>query len=535
MIFLAGASLLLSLITGVFLTLAFLPSAQRQTAGLLFRLFAGGGLGIGVTSCIYFVCLLTGLTRYTPAIDLVVCLGSALIFFMHYRKRGFRKQAGLSQDLQHSIHKAGLSDKGDGGAGRDLPVAGPARTGSPFQILTTVIFSTALVSSLISFAIAFLKEPHGRWDAWLIWNMHARFLFRGGEGWREAFASGLDWSHWDYPLLLPLSIARGWTYTGGEGIHFPAVMGFFFTFLLLGLLLTSLSLLRGRIQGFLGAMVLMGTPFFIYMGTSQFADIPLAFFILTTLIMLVCQAGALENRPGAVILAGLAAGLCAWTKNEGLLFFVIVAGSLVGTTAYSKGWGPSLRRTAWFLAGALPILMIVVYFKTALAPTNDLVAGFSITALSEKLFDLSRYDRIARAFFITGISFTQGLYDIRTGMHLNPGPVNVLLLAVYLLITGIKIDNRDRTGLFQAVSVLLLMVVGYFFIYVLTPLDLHYHLMTSLNRLFLQLWPGFIFVVFMVTGPPEKDYWPGDGLQTIPVRSKAQHGQGRKTKKMEAK
>ena len=33
-------------------------------------------------------------------------------------------------------------------------------------------------------------------------------------------------------------------------------------------------------------MVLMGTPFFIYMGASQFADIPLAFFILTTLVML---------------------------------------------------------------------------------------------------------------------------------------------------------------------------------------------------------------------------------------------------------
>ena len=79
-----------------------------------------------------------------------------------------------------------------------------------------VVFSIALASSLISFAVAFLKEPHGRWDAWLIWNMHARFLYRGGDHWREAFASGLDWSHWDYPLLLPLSIARGWTYTGGE-------------------------------------------------------------------------------------------------------------------------------------------------------------------------------------------------------------------------------------------------------------------------------------------------------------------------------
>jgi hypothetical protein len=530
MTFFIGASLLLSLMIGVFLTLIFLPLPQRKTADLLFRLFVGGSLGIGVTACIYFVCLLTGLTRYIAAVDLAVCLGLGVIVVMRHREKSdMGKQKDPPPEFQPSVGRPPC--KSDGSAKRGLQVARPTPARSPLHILMTLIFFTALASSLASFTIAFLKEPHGRWDAWLIWNMHARFLFFGGAHWREAFAGGMDWSHWDYPLLLPLSIARGWTYTGGEGIHLPAVMGFLFTFLLLGLLLTSLSLFRGRIQGFLGAMVLMGTPFFITMGTSQFADIPLAFFILTTLVMLFYQAGAHENSTGAVILAGLAAGLCAWTKNEGLLFFAIVAGSLLGTTTYSRGWGYSLRRTAWFVAGALPILLIVLYFKVTLAPTNDLVAGFSIAALSEKLFDPSRYQGIAKAFFITGISFTQGLYDLRTGMRLNPGPVNVLLLAAYLLITGLRIDQRDRTGLLQTASVLFLMVTGYFFVYVLTPLDLHYHLMTSLNRLFLQLWPVVIFIVLMVAGPPEPASLPGDGPRTVPAQSKPRKGQGRKTPK----
>ncbi|MBA4423445.1 MAG: hypothetical protein C0390_10190 [Syntrophus sp. (in: bacteria)] len=534
MIFFVIASLLLSLTIGVFMVLLFLPSANRKTIGLLFCFFAGGGLGIGVTSGLYFVCLLTGLTRYAAAIDLVVCLVLGMIYLIRRGPRGLPKQGCIPPGSQLSVHRAGLSGKKDSGAKRDLHVARPARTGSPLQILIAVIFSIELLSSLISFTVAFLKEPHGRWDAWLIWNMHARFLFRGGDHWREAFASGLDWSHWDYPLLLPLSIARGWTYTGGEG-NLPAVMGCLFTFLILGLLLTSLFLLRGRIQGYLAAMLLMGTPFFIYMGASQFADIPLAFFILTTLIMLFFQAGSPESRPGAVILAGLAAGLCVWTKNEGQLFFVIVAGSLFCTTAYSKGWDSSLRRTAWFLAGALPILMIVIYFKTALAPTNDLLAGFSVSAASAKLLDPSRYIQIAGAFFVTGISFTQGLIDIRVGMHLNPGPVNVLLLAAYLLITGIHINQRDKTGLLQTTAVLFLMAAGYFFVYVLTPLDLNYHLMTSLNRLFLQLWPGVIFVVFMVAGPSEQAFLPGDGPETVPGQYKPRPSQERKTKKMEAK
>ena len=138
-------------------------------------------------------------------------------------------------------------------------------------------------------------------------------------------------------------------------------------------------------------------------------------------------------------------------------------------------------------------------------------------------------------FSSPGSASPRGCIDVRTGMHLNPGPVNVLLLAAYLLITGLHIDQRDRTGLLQTAAVLLLMAAGYFFIYVLTPLDLNYHLMTSLNRLFLQLWPGVIFVVFMVAGPPEQAFLPGDGPQTVPAQSKPKHGQGRKTKKMEAK
>ena len=45
-------------------------------------------------------------------------------------------------------------------------------------------------------------------------------------------------------------------------------------------------------------MVLMGTPFFVTMGAAQFADIPLAFFILTTLVMLFLQARSPESARG---------------------------------------------------------------------------------------------------------------------------------------------------------------------------------------------------------------------------------------------
>lgn len=469
------ASLLISLTIGILLTSIFCPFL-KSAAGRAFLFFACGGLGIGVTSCLYFVCLLIGLARYSPAVDLGVCMLLGMISFIFIKR-------------PPPVHA-------------EQQFAGTGKR-SRLSVILAAIFAVELVASVGSYIFAFLKEPHGKWDAWLIWNMHARFLFRAGDQWRDVFTAGMDWSHWDYPLLLPLSIARGWQHMGRESVVIPAVMASVFTFMTLGLLLSSLLLFRDRIQGFLAAMILLGTPFFIVMGASQFADVPLAFFILATLALLVLHWRSRENYPGALILAGLAAGLSAWTKNEGLLFCMITIGTLFGVAICNEAWKPALKRTALFLVGALPVLLVVVYFKTQLSPVNDLMAGLNQAVITDRLTDLTRYTQIARAFFIMGISFTQGLVDIRTGTHLNLGAVSVLLMVAYLFLAGIRINREDRVGLIQSSAILCLMLVGYFFVYVLTPLDLGYHIVTSLNRLFLQLWPGIILLCFIMAGSPE--------------------------------
>ena len=494
------ASLLISLATGALLAALLLPIRKRGGGEIALTLFAGGGIGIGVSSCVHFLCLTAGVAAFAWAADLALFL---LLSFLCIRR--FRKELlGVPLSLL------------------------PKQPFSGFQILLASLLTVEIVASTASFLVAYLKEPHGKWDAWLIWNMHARFLFRAGEEWRAAFASGLDWSHWDYPLLLPLAIVRAWRYAGDENALVPAVMGFLFSALLVGLLLCSLSLLRSRAQGFLAAMLLLGTPFFITMGASQFADIPLAFFILATFVMIALQGRLPEGSSGPLVLAGVAAGLCAWTKNEGLLFLPIAVASLFGAALYSGGWRPAVKRTGHFLLGALPVLLIVLCFKLRLAPANDLVAGFGPAAAAAKLLDWGRYAEIARSFFFSGISFTQGLIDVRKGMHLNPGAVSILLPAVYLPLAGIRIDAKDRTALIQVGGILLAMTAGYFFVYVLTPLDLTYHLMTSLNRLFLQLWPGALFLFFMAAATPEGEPTMEEAKTTTADGTRLKTTKGRK-------
>ena len=45
-------------------------------------------------------------------------------------------------------------------------------------------------------------------------------------------------------------------------------------------------------------------------------------------------------------------------------------------------------------------------------------------------------------------------------------------------------------------------MLGYFAIYLMTPLDLGYHLGSSLERLLLQLWPIGLFVFFSSVREP---------------------------------
>jgi hypothetical protein len=59
-------------------------------------------------------------------------------------------------------------------------------------------------------------------------------------------------------------------------------------------------------------------------------------------------------------------------------------------------------------------------------------------------------------------------------------------------------EREDRSS----VLVLPLILAGYFFIYLITPYDLRWHLRFSLNRLFLQLWPSAVFLFFLAAPIP---------------------------------
>jgi hypothetical protein len=360
----------------------------------------------------------------------------------------------------------------------------------------------AVFSAAALFAVYWMFQhakafPQGDWDGWAIWNLHARFLYRGSTGaWKDLFGSGMAWSHPDYPLLLPGLVAGSWTILGAEAPLVPALLSSVFGLLSVSLLTSAMLAITKDARGWLTGLILLATPSFLLQSAHQTADIPLAAYILSTIVALQLAERWRDCRRELLFIAGFAAGLAAWTKNEGLLFIVVLVASLCVVHAWKRTWQALASQMVWLAAGLAPSLLVIFAFKLLLAPPNDIM---SQAALDGRLISSARYMQIAKAFAEQFVNFG------RVGV--NP----LLIVAAYLLARHWR---KQGISQFRFIPIPILAGIGYFAVYLFSPYDLTWHLGTSIDRLFLQLWPGTLFII--VTLPLSSEAMSDGGDDVLP-------------------
>ncbi len=353
------------------------------------------------------------------------------------------------------------------------PIKAPGWPGGilPLALLCALGFSVSAMLFRIE------HTPHGDWDSWAIWSNHARYLYRDGPLWTEHIQNSF---HPDYPLLVPASTARVWRYAGVEAPDAGGLTSMTFALSGLAVLVGVLWELRGATVATLLGLTLLGTPFYLEYGVSRSADVPLSLYMLGTVALIILHFRRAPDHLGLLSLAGLAAGLAGWTKNEGLLFIVIV--SLILLLPSVGALRKTMRRFMAFLAGLAAPVAVITFFKLSIAPTNDLLANRHTAELLAKLFDPSRYWMIVQSYSSTFWTFGD--------WFLHP----VAPLLIYIGLRGI--DRRSVSSLewLSGVGIVVAVLGGYFTVYLLTPADLQWHLTTSLQRLYLQIWPLFLLI-----------------------------------------
>ena len=460
-------SLLISIATGFLLTCVLWPWPKGVKGSLALRLSLSVGLGFGISSCVFFLCMIL----FGPSVTAFLSAELALLVYLAV-VLGY-----LFMTSKGSTAPAGHTS---------------APAGSKVTWIALGALLVLLVMGIVSFAILASLKPHGDWDAWVSWNLRARFLFRGETLWQRAFSPLVPRACPAYPVFLSGLVARCWHYAGRDTVAGPILAAVLFTFGIVGLTFAALHLLRGRTNALLAAAVLLGTPFLLLHGVSQYADVPVAFFFLATVVLLVLSNRLDDARYGLLALAGLMCGLAAYTKHEGLLFLLGLLVIAVVALIRSADRKSHLKRIGVFVAGLALPLGLLVYFKTVMAPSGDyMTAGLAGGEVLRRLGDLSRYGHIARAF-------VSQLFEVRRWCVL---PV---VLPFYLLLTGTQVDERDRAGLSTIVWLLAFMLFGHFVMFLITHDNLEWHVKWSLDRLLLQLWPTVVFTFFLVVRPPEE-------------------------------
>ena len=436
------------------------PRPRQVSGSLVLRAAVSGALGLFASSLIYFACLIFGLaTRpWVIGIDIAVLVALA----------GYGVSAQRSRPPLDTRHDE------------------PAEPLSAIDWMLGAGLATALVVNGYIWLQRFRDESLGFWDAFAIWNLKARFFFfDAGEHWQRAFSDIIEWSHTDYPLLLPLNVARLWTYAGDADQTISALLSVAFSTLALAILFAAIAQARGRPLAFLGALALLASPQFMAQTTWQISDIPTGTFLATSFALILAGARRPHDRFALLFAAGVSAGAAAWTKNEGLLFALAIPFALA-VVGPRVEWRERLTEVFQFAKGlALPLALLLAVNLTV-GGENDLAADFTWTSLG-RIFEWTRHQMIITSFFNMTLMLT-GL------------PLLGLLLGLGVW-SGFPRRTIESRYLAAATLALALQLAGYYFIYLITERDLAWHLATSNLRLLIQLYPSTLLLLFTALRP----------------------------------
>ena len=367
----------------------------------------------------------------------------------------------------------------------------------PHGLAAAVILMACLACAIA--ANAYSAAPHGRWDAWAIWNLRAKYI-AGDHTWSNAVSPLLAQTHPEYPLGTSSLIARTWVYGGRDfDPSVPAGIAGLYALATLLVVIGGLGVTRGPTIGLLAGCILLSAQSWVGEVGAQYADIPLGLYFVSALTLLAlafadesdATANARHANTRAAIQAGVFAAFAAFTKNEGLAFVAALLFAIVLAVLLTSAGRRQLRG---FALGLAPGLVLALLFKVFIA-AHDPEVSQSVGAMLSKMGTFSRWRSILSV--LGARLLTLGEWYAH--------PV-VLAAAVWFVFRRAATPARNEDGKApfpkQALPLWIassLMMAMYFGAYLITPADLKWQLDTSMDRLLVQMLPAVLVSLLLAT------------------------------------
>jgi hypothetical protein len=201
---------------------------------------------------------------------------------------------------------------------RRCPRLDAQHNAAPPRNHTYAFFAVLLLACGWSLAKAAIVVPDD-WDAWAIWGAKAKVLALG----QGALLDVRYFGHADYPLLWPSLWSFAAWFCGGWEEHWCRAWGAILLALTAWQLRDSAwHLTRNTVASWIAPLILLSTPKVLLFASWGYAEAPLW-------LMLACAANRMlrwQQNPTRThaMLCGLFCAAAALTKNEGLLFSLLI-------------------------------------------------------------------------------------------------------------------------------------------------------------------------------------------------------------------
>ena len=417
--------------------------SETKFSYIFLKLFVAAPLGVGITTFLLFFWKLLGLANtgyivFELAIVLVVLMSVILIRWHTFKK------------IQFSI---------------------PAFTTWIDKALLAGVFVSILIS-IVSFFLTMLIHPHGSEDAWSNWNLIARYI-HGSQDMTNALSYIASSVFPGYPFMIGLGVANGWIFVDDVTTRVPIAVSALFTYSIPGILFFTLTEIKGYRFASM-ATILVSSAWLAQAGSALYSDIPIASLCLATGAFISLHHHL--KSPELLTLAGFTAGFAAWTKNDGIPFTFFATLLAILIALHEKDKKIFLK----FLIGlAFPAVVLGIY-KLFLAAPGDIVS--TVNSPLTRLLDFSRFQIVFKHFVVT------------TSSYGSPPIGYVWVLLAIALAFGVNFRSKGTQYL---AFLLFFQYSAYFLVYMITPLDLQWHLNTSMGRVLTHLMPLLTLFVFL--------------------------------------
>lgn len=339
---------------------------------------------------------------------------------------------------------------------------------------------------MLTYLLSLLTKPLWAWDAIAVWLFKAK-LFYGQQAVDLQAISQDVTRNLEYPPLLPLMTASLYTLIGQANDLLGKAVTFIFVPVAAAGCLTALSRWFNRQLAITFTFVLVALPLFApvliggaYMG---YADYPLGVCMMLSLIHF--YEGETSRQPMSYAFAVVFAAMAALIKNEGLVFLAIVLALLVVHLVITGRLTRPARRDWPILAPLLLAIGPVVAWRVYVHS-----AGLTYGTLGQ--IDVAQDLPLLPDRAAVILQYLGSLWSFHTDYP---------WLFVSFLLSGVLLAaNRFRAGTLQYAAVGL-QAVSYFVFYLFTPLDLNWHLATSVDRLVIQLAPSIVLILAIALRP----------------------------------